>query len=946
MNKLKVLWLLFVVLITVPAMAQQLPELPMDKDVRYGKLENGLTYYVRHNALPENRVNFYIAQKVGSVQEEEPQRGLAHFLEHMCFNGTTHFPGNNLVRFCENIGVKFGQNLNAYTSTDETVYNIDDVPVTETNVDSCLLILRDWSDGLLLEPEEIDKERGVIHEEWRLRNSGSQRILARNLPKLYEGSRYGERFPIGLMSVVDNFKPAELRAYYEKWYRPDLQGIIVVGDIDAEQVEKKIKEIFSSIELNENPAKYEHYPVPTTPESIYLIDKDPEQAQSVIQFYYKHEPLPEEYNNTPLFLQMNYMESLLCQAFNARMGELSQNADCPFIAAQIGSGLYIMSKTMHALMVYIIPKPGKDAEAVQTVMQEIERVKRFGFTGTELSRQNDEFINSIEVIYNNRDKQKNSFYAPQYVRHFLENHPITDIETEFNLYKQLSQMMTAQNALVPSVNELFKQYTASTDSNFICLAMYPEKEGVAVPTADQFKKAVNDAKNAKLEAYVDNVKDEPLVAKLPKKGKITKETAADFGYTCWTLSNGARVFFKQTDFNDSEVGFYASSFGGMSLVAQKDLVNASLLSSVMQSTGLGNFNAVELGKKMAGKNVGCNAGLGNTTDFLQGSSTPKDLRTLFELIHLRFQEPANDVEGYNNLISYIKSTLANAEKDPETAFSDSLTSTLYGHNPRKLNLKLKDLEKADYQTIRKIYTERFKSAGDFDFFFTGAFNVDSLRAYTEQYIASLKGSKKREKYVDHKIYPVEGMVENQFKREMEVPKGNIVQIWHGDLKYSLKNDAIMNALGEILTQRYLKSIREDAGFAYSVGAAASANYGLREMYMLQIFCPVQPANLDSALILIRKSIDDIAANGVTADELDKVLKFELKDYADSQKKNGYWMNLINSKVIWNADLRSGKEEALKSVTSKDIQDFVKNVLLKQNNCVTVTMSPTDLTEKH
>lgn len=944
MNKLKVLWLLLVACLAVPAMAQQLPQLPIDKDVRYGKLANGLTYYVRHNALPENRVNFYIAQKVGSVQEEESQRGLAHFLEHMCFNGTTNFPGNNLIRFCENIGVKFGQNLNAYTSTDETVYNIDDVPVTETNVDSCLLILRDWSDGLILDPKEIDKERGVIHEEWRLRNSGSQRILARNLPKLYEGSRYGERFPIGLMSVVDNFKPVELRAYYEKWYRPDLQGIIVVGDIDAEQVEKKIKEIFSDIELNANPAKYEHYPVPTTDKPIYLIDKDPEQPQTLIEFFYKHEPLPEVYRDTPLFLQMNYMENLLCQAFNARMGELAQDANCPFIAAQVGYGSYIMSKTMNAFMVYIIPKPGQDAEAVQKVMEEIERVRRFGFTGTEIARQDAEYINSIEVIYNNRDKQKNPFYASQYVRHFLENNAIPDIETEFNLYKQFSQMMTAQNVLVPSVNELFKQFTASTDTNFVCLAMYPEKEGIVVPTADQFKKAVAAAKTAKLEAYVDNVKDEPLVAEMPKKGKIVKETPADFGYTCWTLSNGARVFFKHTDFNDSEIRFTANSFGGLSLVDQKDLVNASLLGTIIQSTGIGNFNSVELGKKMAGKNVSCNVDLGSLTEILGGSSTPKDLRTLFELIYLRFQEPANDVEGYNNVISYLKSTLANAEKNPETAFSDSLNTTYYGNNPRKQSLKLKDLDKADYQTIRRIYSERFKSAGDFDFIFTGAFNTDSLRAFTEQYIASLKGTKKREKFVNHKIYPVDGVVENQFKREMETPKGNIVQLWHGDMKYSLKGSAILNALGEILTQRYLKSIREDAGFAYSVGAGASLSYGTRDMYTVQIYCPVQPANLDSALVLIRKAIDDIAANGVTADELDKVLKFELKDYADSQKRNGYWMNLIASKTFWNKDERTGKEEALKSVTSKDIQNFVKNVMLKQNNCVTVTMSPTDLTE--
>ena len=311
MNKIKSLLLLLVAFITLPSVAQQLPQLPIDKDVRYGKLPNGLTYYIRHNALPENRANFYIAQKVGSVQEEENQRGLAHFLEHMCFNGTDNFPDNRIIKYCESIGVKFGQNLNAYTSTDETVYNIDDVPVTESNVDSCLLILHDWSDGLTLDPKEIDKERGVIHEEWRMRSSASGRMFERNLPTLFPESRYGHRYPIGLMSVVDNFKPAELRAYYEKWYRPDLQGIIVVGDIDVDKVEQRIKAIFSPIQMPKNPAAYEHYPVPNNNAPIYVIDKDKEQTSAVIQLFFKQDPIPAELKNTPVFLQMNYTNTLI-----------------------------------------------------------------------------------------------------------------------------------------------------------------------------------------------------------------------------------------------------------------------------------------------------------------------------------------------------------------------------------------------------------------------------------------------------------------------------------------------------------------------------------------------------------------------------------------------------------------------------------------------------------
>jgi zinc protease len=912
----------------------------MDKAVRYGKLPNGLTYYIRHNALPENRANFYIAQKVGSVQEEDNQRGLAHFLEHMCFNGTDNFPDDRLLKYCEGIGVKFGLNLNAYTSTDETVYNIDDVPVTENNVDSCLLILRDWADGLTLATKEIDKERGVIHEEWRMRSSASSRIFERNLPALYPGSRYGYRYPIGTMEVIDNFKPEELRAYYEKWYRPDLQGVIVVGDIDVEKVEAKIKALFSPIVMPENAAAYEHYPVPATSEPIYIIDKDKEQARAIIQVMFKDDPLPEELKNTPMFLAANYMNSVAASILNARLGEISQKPECPFIGAGGQDDNYMISKTMDAFTVGILPKPGKDAEALQAVMEEIERINRFGFTATEIIRAREEFLSGMERIYDNREKQKNSFYVPQYVRHFLEGDPIPDIETEYNTYKMLAPNIPAE-----AISAVFKEYTASTDTNFVCLAMYPEKEDVAVPTVEQFKNAVAAAKAAQLEAYVDNVKDEPLVPQLPKAVKIKKENAADFGYTCWTLGNGARVFFKKTDYNDAEILFSATSFGGQSLIPAKEHINASLLENVIGSTGLGNFTSTELEKKLAGKQASVKVSLGEITDNLSGSSTPKDLRTLFELIYLRFQKPANDVDGYNNTIAYLKTALENADKQPMTAFSDSISATIFGHNPLKKRLHVEDLAQANYETIRQLYSERFQSAGDFDFFFTGAIDIDSLRAFTEQYIAPLPGLKKRESYKDRKLYPVEGSVNNHFKRSMETPQAILIQVWNGDLKYNMKNAVVLNALGEILTQRYLKSIREDAGAAYSVGASGGAEFGVRDMYMLQIYCPFKPALRDSVLLLMQEAIDDIAKNGVTSEELDKVKKFEIKNYADNQRKNSYWQGLISTKVRWSKDEQTGYEDTVNGISSDDIRQFVNGVMLKQKNCITVSMLPTDMSEK-
>ncbi len=914
--------------------AQQMPSFPMDQAVRYGKLENGLTYYIRHNEEPKDRANFYIAQKVGAVQEDDNQRGLAHFLEHMCFNGTQNFPGNKVVEYCESIGVKFGQNLNAYTAADETVYNINDVPTTSKgNIDSCLLILHDWADGLLLETEEINKERGVIHEEWRMRSSASQRIFERNLPTLYPGSKYGHRMPIGLMEVIDNFEPDVLRAYYEKWYRPDLQGIVVVGDLDVDYVEGKIKEMFSSIKMPENPAKYEMYPVPDNNEPIFVIDKDKEQQTNIIELMFKQERLPQEMRGTIAMMLQGYMTGVISECLNARLGELSQKADCPFLQAGAQYGDYIMSRTCDAFMVYLIPKPGQDAAAVQAVMKEVERARRFGFTATEVLRARDEKISQFEKIYENREKRKNDQFVNEYVRHFLDGDYFTDIETEFQTYKAYAQQLPAE-----MISGAFQEMVANTDTNFVCLALYPEKEGVVVPTADEFKNAISAAKAAQLEAYVDNVKDEPLVAQLPKPVKIKSEKPAEHGYTCWTLSNGARVYFKQTDFNNSQVMVAARSLGGTNKVKEEELTNAELLTAVMGSTGIGNFNSVELEKKLAGKQVSLTPNLTETTDRLDGNSTPKDLRTLFELIHLRFQKPNVDNDGYNNLIQTLRTQFQNITKNPDVAFSDSIQQTLYGHNKR-VGSVIPDLDKVNYETVRRIYSERFASAGDFDFFFTGAFNTDSLRAFTEQYIATLPGIKKREKLTDCGIRPVKGDVENRFVRQMESPKASIRVIWTGEVKYDVKTSAIVNALGEILSQRYLKSIREEGSMAYSVGARALTDCVLYDSYTMHVYCPVKPEKMDSALYLMQVGIDDIAAKGVTEEELNKVKEFEIKDYNDKQRENSYWQNQIVMTTVWGNDDRTGALDAIKSMTSKDIQDFVNNYLLKQHNRVIVTMLP-------
>ena len=920
--------------------AQQLTPITTDKDVRIGHLDNGLTYYIRHNEEPKNQADFYIAQRVGSIQEDDSQRGLAHFLEHIAFNGSAHFPGNSLIGYCERIGVKFGANLNAYTSTDETVYNIDNVPVAErSNVDSCLLILSDWSGRLTLDPEEIDKERGVIHEEWRLRSSASQRILNRQLPNLYPGSKYGERMPIGLLSVIDGFSPEFLRAYYEKWYHPSLQGIVVVGDVDVDYVEAKIKEYFADLTNPADEAKYEYYPVPDNAEPIYIIDKDKEMQYPLISAMFKRSIFPFQYRSTVEYLANNMVGAIAISCLNLRLAELAQKADCPFLQAGVDDGSYLVSKTCDALSLTIVPKDDCDAAALQTAMAEIARARQHGFADTEVKRCADEMLSKMEKIYNNRTKQRNSMFTSQYVRHFLENEPIPSIEDEYELTKQVCEIINAQQ-----VNEYFNSISTSTQQNFVLLAMYPEKEGKAIPEEQALREAVAAGFGAELEGYVDEVNDEPLIPTLPQPVKIKKEQPSDYGYTKWTLSNGANVYIRQTDFNDSQVLMTARSKGGSNTLPNSQRVNIALFNSAISASGVGKFKATELSKKLAGKQAGCGVSMSDNSESLSGSSTPKDLRTLFELIHLRFQEPPCDIDSYNNLIASVRLQLANADKEPSNAFNDSVKVTLYGRNPRLATIKVEDLEQADYEQIRNIYRQRFQSAGDFDFYFTGAFDTDSLRAFVEQYIAPLPGIKKREGYTNLNIRPLKGQHENHFVREMETPKANILEVWTGETPYSMKQAMVAGALGSALNARYLKSIREEGSMAYSVSAAASCSYGVRETYSVQVSCPVKPDCMDAALSEIDKALHDIARNGITDEELSKFREYQLKSYAEGLRLNSYWHSLISSKITWGVDSNKDYEATLQSVTSADVKDFVNKVVLKNNNRVIVTMLPANLTE--
>ena len=622
-------------------LAQPMQELPVDKNVRIGKLDNGLTYYIRHNALPEKRVEFYIAQKVGSILEEPQQRGLAHFLEHMAFNGTKNFPGDEtglgIIPWCETKGIKFGTNLNAYTSVDQTVYNISNVPTENINVvDSCLLILHDWSSAIDLADKEIDKERGVIREEWRSRNSGMLRIMTNAQPTMYPDSKYSDCMPIGSIDVINNFPYQDIRDYYAKWYRPDLQGIVIVGDINVDEIEAKLKKVFADVKAPVNPAERIYYPVADNQEPLIYIGTDKEVKNPSVNIFFKQDATPDSLKNTIAYYATSYMVSMAMNMLNNRLNELRQTANPPFTSAGAEYGEYFLAKTKEAFSISASSKIDGIDLATKTILEEAERARRFGFTPTEYDRARANYLQAVESAYNEREKTKSGSYVNEYVNNFLDKEPIPGIEVEYTLLNKL-----APNIPVEAVNQIMQQLI--TDNNQVVLLAGPEKEGVKYPTKEEIAALLKQMKSFDLKPYEDKVSNEPLISEELKGGKIVSEKAGDiYGTTKLVLSNGVTVYVKPTDFKADQIVMKGVSFGGTSIFPNEEIINIAQLNGVALVGGIGNFSKVDLGKALAGKRANVAAGIGNTTETVSGSCAPKDFETMMQLTYLTFTSPRKD----------------------------------------------------------------------------------------------------------------------------------------------------------------------------------------------------------------------------------------------------------------------------------------------------------------
>ena len=936
--KLRKLFAAAMMLVALGSMAQSMP-IENDPSVRTGKLPNGLTYYVKQNNWPEHRVNFYIAQRVGSLQEEESQRGLAHFLEHMAFNGTEHYPGNGVIDYTRSLGVEFGRDLNAYTSVDQTVYNINDVPSNRVSaLDSCLLILKDWSNGLLLEGDEIDKERGVIHEEWRVRSSASQRMFERNLEKLYPGSKYGKRMPIGLMSVVDNFKYNEIRDYYHKWYRPDNQAIVVVGDIDVDRTEAKIKEMFGAIPAPAaDAAQVVDVEVPDNKEPIIVVDKDKEQQMNIIQVMYKTDPLPNEMKSDISYMLMKYAIDMACTMLDKRLDEKSQDPDCPYMQAGAGYGNYIFAKTKDCFQLFIAPKEGKTNEAVKAVTEEALRASQHGFTATEFARVKDDYMSNLEKQYNNRNQINNDRFGREYCAHYLNNEPYPSIEWTYQMMN-----MIAPNVGVEMVNQLMAQMMPTTDENLVVLNFNPDKEGVALPAESELMGAINAAQEAKLEAYVDNVKDEPLMTVMPKPGKIVKETEnKQLGFKELILSNGAKVILKPTTFKDDEIRYKAVSKGGSSLYGPEDWANCQMFDAVIGMSGLGNFSSNELQKALAGKNANVDLSMSTTRESLSGNSTKKDLETMFQMNYLYFTSIKKDEKAVTSLLNMLETQLKNKSTVPMAIFGDSVKNTIYNHSWRERPFNAENVKDINYDRVLEIAKERTANAADFTFYFVGSFDEATIKPLIEQYIASLPAKKGQAEDFKEVTQLATGNVVNEFIQKMETPQATAVMMWHSSLApYTMDNDIKADITGQVLETLLLKKVREDEGAAYSPnGYAGMSMIGKKPFIQSVASISMKPEKKDIVLNIMRESLNEIANGQVEADALQKIKEKMLKDYDTNAKSNGSWINMLNTYNDYNLDLFNGYKEAVNKVTAADISNFVKTQLLSAKNRIEVIMLP-------
>lgn len=893
---------------------------PLDPAIRVGKLPNGFTYYIRKNIEPKNRVTIYLANKAGSILENDNQRGLAHLMEHMSFNGTKNFPKNELVNYLQKTGVRFGADLNAYTSFDETVYQLPIPSDDPAIVKNGLQIMRDWAQDATLDPAEIDKERGVVLEEKRLGKGAQQRMQDQFLPMLFNNSRYSNRLPIGTEEVLKNATPQTIKDFYKDWYRPNLQALIVVGDIDVNEMEQMIKAKFSDLKnpVNEKPrTKYE---IPLTGKNQFITVTDKEFPVTVAQILIKHKEQPLL---TKTDLRNSVIRSLYNQMLGARFSELSKQANPPFL--QAGSNISGFLAGLDAATTFIAAKPGEFEKGLKTTFTEVERVKRFGFTATELERAKASFLSSQESAFKEKDKTPSNSFVQEYVQLFLKGSVSPGIAYEYNFYKD-----ALPNISLADVNALAKKYITNTNRDVIVMA--PEKDKDKLPTEAMVNEWINSVLKDNITPYVDQVSDKPLLAKKPVAGKVISETKiAEIGVTELTLSNGVKVILKPTDYKNDEINFYGFSPGGTSLYSDADYQSAANAASVISRGGVGEFNSIQLPKYLNGKRVSVSPIIGERTEGISAFTSPKDLETALQLTYLYFTAPRKDPEIFKGIISQQKGNLANRESDPNSVFSDTVSAVLGDYNVRRTGPSIEKLNQINLDRAFEIYKERFADASDFTFTFVGSFDIATIKPLLEQYLGALPSTNRVEKAVDLGIKIPAGAITKTVLKGQE-PKATVRLLFSGDYTYNQNNNNQLDALAEVLNIKLIERLREDEGGVYGVNAGASYSKFPTNRYNFSISFGCAPENVEKLIASTLDEINKIKKNGAVAVDIQKFVAEETRSTETQLKTNQFWLGNIVGSYQNEEDPKEVLTyvNSLKLITPESLKDAANTYLSGKN----------------
>ena len=873
-------------------------KLPPHPELKIGKLPNGLTYYIRHNEEPKNRAELRLVVNAGSILENEQQLGLAHFTEHMAFNGTKNFDKSELVDFLEKSGVQFGADLNAYTSFDETVYMLQ-LPTDSPMVfKKGFQILEDWAHNVSFDPKEIDKERGVVIEEWRLGQGADERLRAKYFPVILKGSQYASRLPIGTKKNLETFKYETLKQFYKDWYRPDLQAVIVVGDVDVKEVEASIKQHFSSIPKPVNPKPRKKFGIPTQTETQALVITDPEQPYNVVQIYYKQPEIPEA--QTDLEYRASIIRGLFNSMMSSRLQELAQRPDAPFLFGSSSYNKFIGDKD--ALTLAAVAKDGTSvAKASQTLLEENERVRQHGFTQGELDRAKSSVLSYIENLYTERDKTRSGQMVEELIRNYLHKEPIPGIEVEYELYKRY-----LPGIKLNEVNQLITKWIKPTDRAIIVLAPETEKDKLIKQSEIL---ALIKKPFGKLTAYEDKVMKGALLAKEPVAGKIVDEKRVpELGVTELTLSNGAKVILKPTTFKNNEINISAISKGGASLYSDEDYLSAVNASSIALFGGVGNYDIMSLQKELAGKQVSITPTVSQYSEGLSGSSTPRDLPIAFQLLHGYFTQPRKDTSMFKVLQQQLSSTLANKGIDPTSVFGDSVGYIMGSYNPRRKPMSTQRISEIKLDKAFSIYQERFANAGDFIFTFVGSFKVDSIKPLIEKYIASIPSSETKENWKDVGIRYPTGVISKVIKKGQE-NKSSVRLYFTGMTTYSDLEATQLDQVAKVLDIRLRESLREDQGGVYGVGVDANINRQPVNSYSISVSFGCAPENVDKLVGLVIDEIKNLQANGAAQVNIDKVIAEDTRGLETSITNNGYWLYNLQEKYYNNEDPKTILEDA-------------------------------------